>query len=580
MMKIVSPYVTPPSPPQSRELGPQPSSADSVSPSPARDAVHLGPAAPLFSTAAAADASDEKPAGILAGAATALLCTASLAGLASSMMPGMISLSQSVNGPTLSTIDKQGARQLQEMPAPTFTPEQPSPDTHIIANVDATETIIEPFATNDLGQLQRTTANNPGHVTVDVQIERNAHPLGKGAVGVGLVATSVLPFFLARKLARQQKHVAVALALTAAGVAGSVMVANQLNVAHDGVGRIVSAVADARHPEGVWSGRREMHMTDGQRSSGAFSESEKVDPQQLRQFIAQHLKNYPEGNVVVSLTGHGLMYRHVSGVKGDVFGEMLGQATRDAGRPIDVLVVESCLAGNLETLNAIYPSARYAVVSEESIAAGAVGRSFEATAKATAGASLTPRELAVKLLESSKGDPGVETLAVIDLSKLPALNEAVDRLGASLVQEVEAGNVDVIRSAVNDTRVYPAEQPSTAKELAVGDLKQLAQNLIKGYAQSTSPNAQAVRDSAEQVLEQLDEAVVRSNVTDAYKGQGAISIQLPGMDVGTLENKSNVLGARGLSSYKDAKAPQSWRVFVDQMSGKMKPPTAATEASR
>lgn len=562
MPQVVSPYAPALSPTPTRAWVAQ--TEDSGRAADPRDAVTLA-----LQDAAAEEPA--RPAGLLEHAATAFLVAGGLAGLAGNLVPPITALSQpAVVASTAAVRHDASPADASIAPSRSSAVEQASRDTHIIANVDATEPIVEPFVTSNLGQFQKITRGTDGHVTVDMQVERNASPLFKAVSGVGVIAATTAPFFMFRRLARKGSSTATMVGLTIAGVLGSVAVGSALGVVHDGIGGVISAAADLKHAEGVWSGRQAVHLADGQRQLLEKADSKAVEPEQIGRFLAEQMKKYPDGNVVVTLTGHGLYYRHLAGVQGDAFEGMLQTATREGGRPIDVIVLESCLSGNLEALNAMYPSARYAVVSEESIAAGAVGRMFEATAKATAGQAVTPRELAERIVSAGKGDKGVETLAVVDLSKLPALNEALDRFGGTLLEQVNGGNVHAIRGAVSNTMVFPLHSASIARQFAVGDLRQFTENLLTAHAGDPSAAATAVRGSAQGVLDALDDAVVSVTMTDAYKAQGAISVQLPGKDISKYEKESGILGARGLSKYANAESPEQWRAFVSAMSEKMK----------
>lgn len=516
---------------------------------------------PVAETAAVDDDAEEPSSLAATIATTALLVAGALSSSAGLMAPAIYAFTAPDS--SISQTAEQGSR-----------------DVHIISNVDATEGVIEPFATDDLRQLQGATAKDGLHVTVDVAIEREAHPTRKLLVGGAVVAATVAPLGIAIHYARKSKGTAAAIAIGLAGLAGEYAVGQGLNEMHDGVGNIVSALADKNSPEGVWSGRREIHMADGKRESGAESPDARVDPREISDFIASRMKQYPSsGTTVVHLVGHGLMYRHISGINGDAFPWMIADAASKTGRPIDVLVLESCLSSNLETLNSIYPHVRYAVVSEESIAAGVVGPTFENTATKIAGQSLTPRDLSTAMLSTARGNRGAPTLAVIDMQQIPQLVSSVDQLGADLAAEVKDGRTDAIQRALDGTEVYPQEQLATAQKLAVGDLKQFAQKLQAQYKDASSPRAAAVRDDAGKVLEALQKATVGLNLSSAYATSGGVSIQLPGMQVQDLENKADVLGARGFSSYAKAASPEHWRAFVDGMSGVEASKTAAGSSS-
>jgi len=450
--------------------------------------------------------------------------------------------------------------------------EKASGQVHIISHLEATEQIIEPFGTNDLTDLGNIAKTNGPDVTADVWIDRECHPYEKIAFGAGHTGVVLAPFLLAKRMANKKEEEdggrIIPLAITLAGAGASYMMVNLTNYMHDGLGKIVSGIADLNHDEGVWSGTRTFHMEGDERQMISSESEVKKDQEAVSDFIAENIKKYPEGTVVVHFMGHGLMYRHVAGMSGTDFTRVLAQATEKAGRPIDVLVLESCLVGNMETMNALKPYARYVVASEETINAGATTAVFQKALQSSSARELTPRELATEMVRAAQGQKGIETYALIDTSQLPRLNGTLNQVASTLTAEIRDSRGGPIQQALKETPLYPKVDSGSAAMLQVGDIRSLMENLKKQYGNggpaASSPGAGEICRQASEVIASLDSTVIKFVNTDSYKDSGGISVQLPGMTIEKART-AEMLGAKGLTPYKDAQAPAEWRTFVETM---------------
>jgi len=310
------------------------------------------------------------------------------------------------------------------------------------------------------------------------------------------------------------------------------------------------------------------------------------------------MKQYPSGTTVVHMIGHGLGYRYSSGLPFGAYEKVLNDATTQAGRRPDVLLLESCLQGNFEALAATQDYARYAVVSEETISAGVVGELLRDTVKDNAGQALTPRQLGASLVQHAENNnplkPGAETLVMVDTTKMPALTTAVDALGKVLADEAKDGRWEPIQGAVVGAQQYPNHPlfKDMRQILGLGDLKDFAERLktiydggsVKmpsksygpirvqveqrfGQAQ-VSPRARAIQTAADDVLKALQGAIVESHISDRYDGAGGMSIQLPSK-FEKMEGKAHYQKA-GLGTFDQSASPAGWREFVKEMNPHMK----------
>jgi hypothetical protein len=474
-------------------------------------------------------------------------------------------------------------------------PQQQGAPVHIISHIDASEHIIEPFATGEMQQLENIKTQNGDKVEVDAVVVRDTgNPYVKigtgGAEGLVILAPSIAGWAISRK-----KHAAAALVIFGIGGAMSYGLAKS-GLGIEALRNVASGVADLSSGEPVWNGTRVYHVEPNSTTAidskmtgqtGAL----KPDAKAATDFIASQMKEYPKSTTVVHMVGHGLAYHASSGFDFKDYQKVLKDASEQAGRPIDLLVVESCLEGNVEAVISTMPSARYVIISEESIAAGILPDLMKQSLNemmAQQGndgqqAQIDAKQLGELIVKKGQQNKNLSTLALVDMEKVPALTKSVDQLGSLLAKETKAGRTSGIVDAVKGTPVYPAGnvEGDMGQKLGMGDLKTFAENILRTYGDTStgkgeinqeaasSPQAQQVRDAAKEVLDKLNEAVPAVTANGSYSGAGGLSIQLP---LSSLEKLDITLAKNKMSTFKDSEAPQGWKDFVNDMSTKMPSP--------
>lgn len=493
---------------------------------------------------------------------------------------------------------------LPKAPLPALTPEVASEDIHLISHLDATEPIIEPMATLTIQQIEELKGVGGSHVTGDLSIDRQVmDPRLK--IAQGLVNTAILlaPTVAGVALAVTGGSFLLGAAAIYLGFKGTKFLA-QAGFLQKGLGPIYSAIKEKKMAEPMWSGRRTYQI---EADRGPAIDSKVVtqgdlpavrDPKYISDFLTDHVKAYPSGTTVVHMMGHGLGYRYAAGLPFPAFQQVLGDTAANSGRRPDLLLMESCLVGNFETLAATHDFARYALLSEETVSAGVVGEMLKSTVADNLGRAMTPRELGQEMVRHSGRDdqnvmgmPGAETLALMDMSQVPQLTAAVDKFGSLLAAEAGDGREGALKVAVRGTPCYPAHSlyKSMREKLAIGDLQGFALRVIKIYGggemeqtstfgpikitkhlrfpeAASSPRAREVQEAAEAVLEAMGKVVVEHQTSDAYQGSGGISIQLPGKKLEAMDEK---LQQQGMGTFKNSAAPQGWKDFVGAMNPKM-----------
>lgn len=484
-----------------------------------------------------------------------------------------------------------------------MTPEVASPELHLISHIDATEPVIEPFATLDIQQLEEMKKFGGANVTADVAIERKTEAPGwKIAKGALTTAVLLAPMAAGIYVAATAGSFLLGAAAVYLGWKGTKKLAMK-GFLQKGLGRIMSGIKQRKMEEPRWDARR-TYKIEADKSGAIDSKmTSTADLPKVRNvaditdFLATHMKAYPSGTTVVHMIGHGLGYRYSAGLPFQAYEKVLADATNQAGKRADVLLLESCLQGNFEALAATQDYARYTVVSEETISAGVVGDMLRDTVKDNAGKSLTPRQFGEAFVQHGETNnplkPGAETLVLVDNTKLPALTGAVDKLGTVLAAEVGDGREEPIKGAILGTEQYPKHPlfKDMRNVLAMGDLQDFAERLktiydgglvempSKSYGiisvrqearfgvAQVSPRAREIQAAADEVLKALGDAVVERHVSPRYQKAGGISIQLPGK-FEKMEDKPHYKQA-GLGTFDNSASPAGWKKFVEAMNPHM-----------
>lgn len=243
-----------------------------------------------------------------------------------------------------------------------------------------------------------------------------------------------------------------------------------------------SARKQSKVAEPSWKGTRRYHIEGnktGRIDSPVLSSSEErtPSPSSLKEFLLDSMKRFPSQKKMVIISGHGLGYHQVAGMRPDEVGDVLRDVAAKTGKPVDIVILESCLMGNLESLLQLKGSASYAVVSEEELWTDTLPLQKVAREGGRGG---TPLEMA-KSLVSLSGKKDVDTLAAIDMGELPSLASAVDALGAELVKVIQSGGRGKIKKAIGESLKFPTSRKEFLERatLQFMDLGDFLRNLRK-----------------------------------------------------------------------------------------------------
>lgn len=237
-----------------------------------------------------------------------------------------------------------------------------------------------------------------------------------------------------------------AFALAGAGVAGAswALAASGAGLAAAGIGGLfglyVASLGEDHLRQALkapqWKGQQPVQL-----GQGPLPASSPEPAQQLKGLIQGNLRDFPSSRQVVSLAGHG-NHQQV----GPLTYPQAAEALR--GNPVEQVILDTCLGGQLEVLARLAPWSQFVLASPQPIPA--IGLPFE---KMFAPSELekSPRQLA-----SSWVDQGKEitpSLAAWDCEQFRgALLPALDQLGSCLAHEIGQGKRGEIRQALRQSQ--------------------------------------------------------------------------------------------------------------------------------
>ena len=390
------------------------------------------------------------------------------------------------------------------LPAPTPSSRQLT----MVGHIDATPPELEPLETAEIDQLEKGWRPD---AQVCLSISRRTTSCLRRAVTGGLqLGASGL----------------CAAASTALGPPGAVLGLVGLGFQVWGLRSLVRAGLDILvKSEPAWSGTRTYEVGPDVRSHRIDSPlvsirpALKPEPSELTHFMADALQRFPAQVTACMVSGHGTAYQSLAGFDVAQWKQMLEDVAVQSGRKFDVLVCESCLTGNLEALRQLKDTARYAVVSAQTMEAE--GLPWTSIMKGLPSVGLTAEGFARSIVAQADAAGAVQTLAVVDLARIEPLAEAVENLGGALRQAVAAGEAAQVADALGGARVLGLKNPIVQSLFSMRDLGEIAARVEKHV------NDPASRNAARAVTQACRQAVV-TGVTDAdHAGSSFISVQGP-----------------------------------------------------
>ena len=188
--------------------------------------------------------------------------------------------------------------------------------------------------------------------------------------------------------------------------------------------------------------------------SVSLSVTNRSRPQEgLQALLSANLRDFPTSLHVVHANGHGVGAKYTAGLPGEALSSSLQKATETSGRPVDVLLLESCFGANFEQLARFGDAVQYVVGFEDAIptSAAASGRIPLGPMLREGLDESTARDLAIEMAELSArhfDQPGDDAIAAVPLTDR-LRPEHLDKLKFGTDSTVVAVDMEVFRNELH-----------------------------------------------------------------------------------------------------------------------------------
>jgi hypothetical protein len=197
----------------------------------------------------------------------------------------------------------------------------------------------------------------------------------------------------------------------------------------------------------------------------------------------------------------------------------IAEAQAATGRKLDVIGFDACLMASAEVAHQLRGNADFLVASQE--VEGGEGwpytrlltqNSLQALQQALlTRTDFTPRDLAAHVVRTAAGkQDDLPTMAAIDMSKIPALTEAVDKLAGAIIDA--STRRGVVRGLARDTQSFTDYK----------DLFDFAQRVVA----SDKVQDADLKQAAQGVLGAVQAAVIAEQHSPAYPDAHGLTVQL------------------------------------------------------
>ena len=274
---------------------------------------------------------------------------------------------------------------------------------------------------------------------------------------------------------------------------------------------------------GDWVGAKLVHIQPGHGEVLAdLGSVDMGDPATLAAFITEGITAFPAENYAVIISDHGASWPGLGPDEGsedsvlDLADLQSGLADGLAGagvEQLDVLGMDACLMASYEVASALAPYAnRFIASSETEPGPGWDYRSLQMLADNPAA---TVDELGIAIVDSFlAGNAPDTTLALIDLTQMPALDDAMAAFSSALVERTATVAPDVGRTLASNPGY--GKSPDPTQDHYLTDLGTLAATI--------GIEALDVSDQADAVQRALNDVVV-------HKGSGAHAPAFSGLSI-------------------------------------------------
>lgn len=245
----------------------------------------------------------------------------------------------------------------------------------------------------------------------------------------------------------------------------------------------------------------------------ASGEMGALSSERLAEHIVSHWKE--DAHNVVHVRAHGHAHRDVMGMPTSEFVAGIRKAGEKLGRPLQTLLLESCLMANLEVMSGLAGSVQAVIASQEVLNAKALPHQ-EMFEQALQG-PMDSKEVARRMVRSASESGFPDTLIALDVEKLGPLNEAV----SSLKEQVISTEARLKKKAMKSSPHFPRRAVEThlRKKLDVRDLGEVAKSF------QSDEFGDKVTRQAEAVSLALGEATLALARGPGYESLSGLSVR-------------------------------------------------------
>jgi hypothetical protein len=312
--------------------------------------------------------------------------------------------------------------------------------------------------------------------------------------------------------------------------------------------------------QGAWVGSRVFDIGAGGATELVedLGDVDSADPAVLAQFIADGIEAHRAGHYALVISDHGASWPGIGPDEGsgndvldlaEITGAIASGLDQAGVDKLDLLGFDACLMANYEVASAVAPLADRLVASQE-LEPGH-GWDYGSLQLLADDPDATADDLGKEILAGFSGqaeEQGTQdqiTLALIDLTRMGAVDDAVDDFAGALAEQSDT--VAPVVGQSEATTLAFGKNPDATQDKHLSDLGLLATAI--------GASAPEVSEQADAVVDALDGAVVDEVFGVATAGATGLSIYLP--PVPELADPA----------YGDVSSADSWAGFLDTYYG-------------
>lgn len=431
-----------------------------------------------------------------------------------------------------------------------------TPKLVVTSLLDGTDPNLEPLAARIPDDFQRASQQAEGDLAVSAALYRAGVPRTKKNLKHHLSSAISFGWNLAA---------AVAIGLGATGCAFAAgqyldgLTQNQLKT-YESEAEVESRWAHQRLAIDDWKGKQTFQIQGNNTSASPVnSRCLRPEPQEFTRILLENHERWPSAVSVVHTFGHGFGIQGLCSQETETFAQALQTAADQSQKKVDVVLMESCMMGNLESLLALSRSSKFAIASEQTL-------NFVVPQHQPETRLLRPEHYA-QLAQNPQGAEQVsqaifqqsvgqsqqqQTQARFDLEKLSQVFEPrLDQLAQKLTSELERDAQPVLEQIGKCLdKAALVNSQSGFRDL---------QGFLEGLSSADSSLSEEVQASARAALDGMAEAMPEVRLSQSAKDANlhGLSFVDPRLKFTNIQSGETVHYDQGMSA--------NWRSFSQRL---------------